>query len=368
MMMRQHVCTAPAETNALENPNVQEERAKVGSELEPTNCVILRNVTKRSRHWRGQTCSVCNVCALIPPGECLGLLGPNGAGKSLILQMIAGMETLTSGDIVVNGMSVRSQMNSICRLTSYCSQNIPLAKRLTGREALVFFARLKGVPHDSIDGVVNSIVYFVELSAYETLLVKYYSESSKRKLILGICILGVPQFLLLDNPTSGIDFVARRKIWAVMDMIRDHGSTVVLGSNSTDDCDTLCSRVAFMRDGRFTCLDEPEDYLSKRDRGFVLTLHPKNEGELEGRRVSLDDAVQFVLSSLPEAEVLTRQNEFVEIHASETVLLSDAFEALIKAKMIHLIGRYTVQRLSLDHVRCNGPKENDPDKTSTLVE
>uniref|UniRef100_A0A2C9K2I2 ABC transporter domain-containing protein n=1 Tax=Biomphalaria glabrata TaxID=6526 RepID=A0A2C9K2I2_BIOGL len=343
----------PETEEKVGNDNIQQEKVKVDSNPDTADTIIVSHVTKNYDKCFQDSNAVEDACLLIGPYDCVGLVGPNGAGKSLILQMISGTKTITSGDIYVDGFSVKTHLNSICPSMVHCQQTITLAKLLTGKETLVFYARLKGIPGTAVQNVVLSIIHFVSLSLYENTLIKKYSDSSKRKLLLGVCLLSFPKFIILDYPTSGVDILGRDKMLTLFELMRSQGCTILMTSDSVGDCEGHCSRVAIVRNGSIVTLDEPQKILYQQGQGYVLTLHALDSDEDDGHRLSLEQAEQLILSALPTSQILTKQEELTEIHMPNSVEQADMYETLIKGKSVSLFGHFQVQRLSISNVICS---------------
>ncbi|KAK0045243.1 ATP-binding cassette sub-family A member 3, partial [Biomphalaria pfeifferi] len=349
----------PETEERVGNDNIQQEKVKVDSNPDTADTIIVSHVSKNYDKCLQESNAVDDACLLIGPYDCMGIVGPNGAGKSLILQMISGAETITSGDIYVDGLSVKTHLNSIRPCMVHCQQTITLAKLLTGKETLVFYARLKGIPGTAVQNVVLSIIHFVSLSLYENTQIKQYSDSSKKKLLLGVCLLSFPKFIILDYPTSGVDILGRHKMLTLFELMRSHGCTILMTSDSVGDCEDHCSRVAIVRNGSIVTLDEPQNIVYQQGQGYVLTLHALENDEADGHRLSLEQAEQLILSAFPTSQILTKQEELTEIHIPNSVEQADMYETLIKGKSVNLFGHFQLQKLSISNVICSGD-HNEP--------
>ncbi|CAL1546214.1 unnamed protein product, partial [Lymnaea stagnalis] len=136
--------------------------------------------------------AVKSTCLGVAPSECFGLLGQNGAGKTTIFKMLTGDVIITDGDIYVESKNIKWYLKSIQSRMGYCPQYDALNDLLTGAELLFFYGRLRGVPAKDLPVVAARVVSFVDLHPYETELIHGYSGGTKRKLSMGISIIGNP--------------------------------------------------------------------------------------------------------------------------------------------------------------------------------
>ena len=138
--------------------------------------------------------------------------------------------------------------------------NIKLTQVLTGREMLTLFARIRGLrtKDNVIKSEIEKLANFVDLSDYLDRPCGQYSGGNKRKLNVALALIGRPKVMLLDEPTTGVDPAARRKIWETINNIRKSGTSIILTSHSMEECEALCDRLAIMVQGSFQCLGGPQ--------------------------------------------------------------------------------------------------------------
>jgi len=147
-------------------------------QLSETNAMIIKKLTK----YYGNFCAVDHISYGVRRGECFGLLGVNGAGKTTTFKMITGDETISSGDIYVNGFNVKSDIQQVQRQIGYCPQFDGLLDQLTGRETLFLFSRLRGIKESDIPQHIEEISRLLYFDMHINKLVKNYSGGTKRKL------------------------------------------------------------------------------------------------------------------------------------------------------------------------------------------
>lgn len=164
----------------------------------------------------------------VKSGECFGLLGVNGAGKTTTFKMLTGDIPPSSGESYIHGTSILNNKSKYLKNIGYCPQFDALNFTLTGREMLTVFAYLRGVPGYNVTNEVDKWLYRCGIKQYENRICKKYSGGNKRKLSTAVALIGNPSLIMLDEPTCGVDPVARRKLWDVLSSIRKVGQSIVL--------------------------------------------------------------------------------------------------------------------------------------------
>jgi ABC-2 type transport system ATP-binding protein len=219
----------------------------------------------------GRHVAVDDLTLTVEPGECFGLLGPNGAGKTTTIRLLNTLLPLQEGDVEVFGRSVRHAAMSVRRLIGYVPQQLSIEGALTGRENVEWFARLFDVPRRERAARVDEVLQMVDLLGDQHRLAATYSGGMVRRLELAQALVNRPALLVLDEPTVGLDPVARDSVWLrVAQMQRDHGMTVLLTTHDMEEADALCDRVALMHLGALKALGSPDDL--KAATGPAATL------------------------------------------------------------------------------------------------
>merc|ERR1712054_670848 len=208
----------------------------------------------------------------VPSGECFGLLGVNGAGKTTTMRMITGHTDVGAGDIRVRGYSVQNQRDRARQHLGYCPQFDALPDKLTVRETIALYARIRGVPARSVADTVEQMVQRMCLKAHQHTLCEFLSGGNKRKLSTALALIGEPDVVLLDEPSTGVDVGARRFLWDVIGDVRKGGKAVVLTSHSMEECEVLCTRLTIMVNGQFRCLGTPTQLKAKYGGGYTLMV------------------------------------------------------------------------------------------------
>ena len=206
--------------------DVHAEAERVASGAADGDVVKLHNLQKV---YPGGKLAVKNISLGIPLGECFGLLGINGAGKTSTLKILSGDQLPTAGTAHVNGMNVLENQRAVRTLIGYCPQFDALLDLLTVREHLELFSRIKNVPEAEIDASVDAALNRMDLMRYANKLAGALSGGNKRKLCVAMAIMGKPKVVFLDEPSTGVDPVARRFMWDIISEIcADDGETTVI--------------------------------------------------------------------------------------------------------------------------------------------
>lgn len=212
----------------------------------------------------------------VSEGECFGLLGTNGAGKTTTFQMLTGDVIPTCGKISVFGYKLSKNKHKYLSHIGYCPQFDALDEHLTGIEILSMYAKLRGVPDDLITAQINSWINLLGLNEYCKKVCGTYSGGNKRKLSAAVALIGNPPVVFLDEPTTGVDPVSRRKLWNVLGKIQKTGQAVVLTSHSMEECEALCTRLAIMVAGQFMCVGNSQYLKQKFGQGFTVMIKLKS--------------------------------------------------------------------------------------------
>ena len=195
----------------------------------------------------GNVTALQDVSLSLREGECLALVGHNGAGKSTLIKIILGLLEPTEGNVHVlgKGKSGKSQKDWK-RKTGFLPEQILFQKNMTGREALTFYARLKGAPLSEIEELFAR----VDLTHAIDNRIGTYSKGMRQRLGMAQALLGKPDFLVLDEPTSGLDPVARQNIYKILDEEKRRGTSILISSHVLTEIDERVDRVVILNSGK----------------------------------------------------------------------------------------------------------------------
>uniref|UniRef100_A0A8C3CXL4 P-type phospholipid transporter n=1 Tax=Cairina moschata TaxID=8855 RepID=A0A8C3CXL4_CAIMO len=328
-----------------EDEDVAEERKRIMNGRKKTDILELQELTKiyAGRHKP----AVDRLCVGIRPGECFGLLGVNGAGKTTTFKMLTGDTDVTSGDAVVAGNSILTDISSVHQNMGYCPQFDALDDLLTGREHLYLYARLRGVPAEEIKRVAEWGIQKLGLPMYADQLAGTYSGGNKRKLSTAIALIGCPPLVLLDEPTTGMDPQSRRLLWdSIVSVLRD-GRAVVLTSHSMEECEALCTRLAIMVNGTFKCLGTIQQLKYKFGDGYIVTL--KIKAPKAGLPPDPSRAEEFIRINFPGSLQREKHYNMLQYQICSSSL-AKIFRLIISNKENLHIEEYSVSQTTLDQV------------------
>lgn len=196
----------------------------------------------------------------VSSGEIFGLLGPNGAGKSTVIKTLTTLLPLTSGRAYLAGYDVIYSPDSVRRAIGYVPQALSADGTLTGYENLLISAKIYDIPSRRRKERINQMLEFMGLENVTHRLVRNYSGGMIRKLEIAQAILHQPKILFLDEPTVGLDPVARSQVWQLMQQLRNEcGTTIFLTTHFLEEADALCDRVAIMNQGKEIITGSPSE-------------------------------------------------------------------------------------------------------------
>jgi ABC-2 type transport system ATP-binding protein len=252
--------------------------------------VEIDNLVKRF----GDFTAVDHVSLEVAKGEIFGFLGPNGAGKSTTIRMLCGLLSPTSGRGSVNGFDVASQPEEIRRSIGYMSQKFSLYDDLTVEENIDFFTGMYGVPRPLRAERKHYVLEMANLAERRGALTRTLAGGWKQRLALGCAILHDPPVLFLDEPTSGVDPIARGAFWHLIHDLAETGHTIFVSTHYMDEAE-FCHRLALMYRGKVIALGTPDE-LKRGLTGHTLLRLDSTEPletmrSLEGMSGVLDVAV-----------------------------------------------------------------------------
>ncbi len=215
--------------------------------------IDVRSLTRRF----AQTTAVDHIDLTVSEGDTFGLLGANGAGKSTVIKMLTTLLKPSAGSASVAGFDIVSQASEVRRRIGYVPQMLSADGALTGYENLLLSARLYGVAAQRTR--IEEALAFMGLSECAGRPVKTYSGGMVRRLEIAQSMLHRPEVLFLDEPTIGLDPVARRAVWGhLQELNKDYRITILLTTHDMEEADNLCHDVAIMHTGRIAAHGSPE--------------------------------------------------------------------------------------------------------------
>ncbi len=249
----------------------------------------------------GEIHAVDGIEMTVKKGEILGLLGPNGAGKSTTISMIATLLEPTAGIISFQGESVLQAPKAIQSVLGFVPQEIALYPTLTGKENLQFWGRVYGLRGADLRERIREIAGVIGLDARLKDRVETYSGGMKRRLNIGVALLHEPEFIIMDEPTVGIDPQSRSFILDTVRALRDQGSTILYTTHYMEEVEALCDRIYIMDHGKMIAEGSKEELTALIDADEVIRLSVE---ELTPQLTAQLEALPFVESVVAEKNAI----------------------------------------------------------------
>jgi len=207
-----------------------------------------------------------SVSLSISHGESLAIIGPNGAGKTTLVEIMMGLQHADEGSILVLGNDMDEHPERVQKRLGVQLQDAALLPRASVREYLRLFAALYDRDLD-----IPTFARTIDMADRLDKRVGHLSGGERQRLTLGMALIGDPQIVFLDEPTTGLDPIARRKLWAIIGWLREQGRTIVLVTHYMEEVEKLCDRVAVVVDGSIIALGTPSEVVKAvpRPSGFV---------------------------------------------------------------------------------------------------
>jgi ABC-2 type transport system ATP-binding protein len=304
------------------------------------SAVEIDNLVKRF----GDFVAVDHVSLKVSKGEIFGFLGPNGAGKSTTIRILCGLLTPTNGRASVGGHDVATEAETIRRNIGYMSQKFSLYDDLTVEENIRFFSGIYGVPKEQRAERRDYVLKMAGIEAHRTTMTRLLSGGWKQRLALGCAILHDPPILFLDEPTSGVDPIARRGFWDLIYELSAAGRTIFVSTHYMEEAE-YCHRLALMYRGRVIALGSPQELKNGMRSNHIVELVSSNlfdsmraieglPGALDvavfggGLHITVDDetaGIARLRSALQEKNITIERMEPIEPS------MEDVFVAMIEA-------------------------------------
>ena len=284
--------------------------------------IIAKNLVRRF----GDFVAVDGVSFRVEKGEIFGFLGPNGSGKTTVIKMLTGLLPLSEGSAGVEGLDVRTEAEAVRERIGYMSQKFSLYDDLTVTENLQFYGRIYGLPPARMKRRIDEIVQLNGLGPYMNRLAARLSGGWKQRLALGCAMLHEPKLLFLDEPTAGIDPVARRELWDLLFELSGHGITFFVTTHYMDEAER-CSHVAYIYYGKLIADGTPAE-LKK-----IPDVQPAGTKRIEINTPEVTRALR-VVRKIPGIRSATIFGESIHALVEDRYGLSDLRAQLLKNDII----------------------------------
>ncbi|XP_071105754.1 cholesterol transporter ABCA5-like isoform X1 [Haliotis cracherodii] len=297
--------------------------------------------------------AVRNATFAVDCGEVFGLLGPNGAGKTTALNMIIAETGPTRGKVIVAGHDIRSSMSSAFQAMGYCAQHDALWEKITLREHIEFYGLLRGLSQKDSVTMADGMIASLKVEEHAKKGAKKLSGGTKRKLSYAISMLGSPEIVLLDEPSTGMDPQSKRFLWdTISGSFEGTKRGAILTTHYMEEADALCSRVAIMVNGKIECLGPTQHLKDKYGSGYLLEVKLKTGGHGEDIEARMDSLESHVVALFPQASCMERFEERgqYKIPRDNVKSLSETFSSLEQTKQTHDVEEYSFSQSTLEQV------------------
>ncbi len=225
-----------------------------------SNAIEVEQLTKKF----GSFTAVDHISFQIPKGKIFGFLGPNGSGKSTTIRMLCGVLTPTSGSGRVMGLDIVKDTERIRQNLGYMSQRFSLYEDLTVEENLDFYGGIYGLGKETVNERKKDLILMASLEGKEKSLAGSLSGGWKQRLALGCALIHKPEFLVLDEPTAGVDPVSRRIFWEIIHELSSQGITILVSTHYMDEAES-CDITGFIFNGRIMDIAAPQELLARNN-------------------------------------------------------------------------------------------------------
>ncbi|KAK4883872.1 hypothetical protein RN001_000143 [Aquatica leii] len=349
----------------------EQKRPKEMLEMYNTNANVDFYLVNRVKKMYNLIRVVKGVSFGLNRGDCLGILGNKGSGKTIMFRVLTGMSPVNTGGarIYANDRFYYLYKNykRYLRFIGFCPQNNTLIEILTGRELLHFFAKIRGVTSDTRLEVTKWI-NLIGLEDCADNLCRDYSHGNKRKLSIGIALVGAPLIVMLDEPTTGLDPISRKRIWKVIKTVQNQTMKpcIILSSSNVEECEALCNKMVILVNGQFKSLGTMSNIKEEYATGFIikikLSIHlmsvlktSTEDISNNGEPAPDDKAINLLVNDCRQTFVgcITREDKYIGVinyHVKDrTKKWNDIFKEMKELKNKHtIIEDYDISEATLE--------------------
>jgi ABC-2 type transport system ATP-binding protein len=294
--------------------------------------IEVKHVSKRFGNVR----ALSGIDLEIHAGEFFALLGPNGAGKTTLISIIAGLTLADSGSVSVMGHNVITEYRQARQSLGVVPQELVFDPFFTVREILLIQSGYYGIKHNG--GWVDEIIERLDLTGKANANMRALSGGMKRRVLVAQALVHKPPVIILDEPTAGVDVELRQSLWDFIRQLNQNGHTIVLTTHYLDEAETLCNRVAMLKEGKIVALDSTQNMIGKLPAGksvrlrllpdtlpaALQTLQLSHSGGMVELRIDTYAQVESILSALRSAQI-----EILEMHLQQPDL-EDVFVSMMR--------------------------------------
>ena len=255
----------------------------------------------------GSLNAVDGISFAVQPGECFGLLGPNGAGKTTTIRMLYGYTPRDSGRLELFGLDIDRHLREIKRRTGICQQEDSLDPDLSVRDNLIGYARYFSIPRREAQQSADQLLEFFALQGRAKDKIMTLSGGLKRRLMLARALVNQPEFLILDEPTTGLDPQSRQLLWQKLAELKGRGLTILLTTHYMEEAERLCDRLVIVDHGRILVEGQPRALVREHVGHTVLEIADPDAAVrefLSGQSCRMEDLDRRLLVYLDDGDEL----------------------------------------------------------------
>lgn len=289
--------------------------------------IRAKNVVKTFGEFR----AVDHLDLEVRKGECFGLLGPNGAGKSTFIGMTYGTVQRSSGELSVFGHDPKSGAREIKKRLGVVTQDNALDESLTVFENMMIYCAFIGIPTHERTKRVMDLLSYMNLDHKKDVKILALSGGMKRRLVFVRALLGRPELLILDEPTTGLDPAVRHLLWGKVKELHQEGTTIVLTTHYMHEAEVLCDRLVIMNQGKMTAEGSPKKMIDEYTPGFVGIFKHEDRERLK-------------------AQILNRSEIHYHEDTSGIYLRTQSFEELSRLSSLNQLAPLQIRPSNLEDV------------------
>lgn len=269
--------------------------------------IELEHLTKKF----GSFTAVDDLNLTVKTGEFFGLLGPNGAGKTTTISMLSTVLLPTAGEIRIDGEKLTRRASSQKRKLAVITQEYSMRQDMTVEEIMMYQGLLYYMPRSEIRRKTEELLTFTDLNGFRRRTVRHLSGGMKRKLMLCRALMIDPEILLLDEPTAGMDALARRQMWNLLRQLNGRNLTIILTTHYMEEAETLCDRIALMEKGKLDIIDTPKHMIE--DLGKYAVDQTTPDGLKSRYFKDRESAIAYLQQAGDESQPIFRRTNLEDV-------------------------------------------------------
>lgn len=222
----------------------------------------------------------------------------------------------SNGRAFIEGKDVHRNKKYVRNRIGYCPQEMALVELLTAREHLELFSEIRCVKRNQIKPLIDNLLEGMDLTMNKNNLVGRYSGGNKRKLMVAVAMCGDPSVVFLDEPSSGMDPVAKRSMWKIIEQIKTKGTSVILTTHNMEEAEALASRLAIMHLGRIRCIGPPQYLKDKFSKGYEIDIkyNKPNDEQIQEMCTTYELNITDKLDAIKVNQILDKENKISLTH------------------------------------------------------